>query len=300
MSSPDVSVVVCAFTVDRAERLALAVASVQRQDPPPAEIIVVCDHAPALRAWVAAHLPDVVLLDNVHARGLSGARNTGFAAARGSIVAFLDDDAAAEPEWLARLVAAYDDARVVAAGGAVLPDWSGDRPPWLPEEFQWVVGCSYRGMPDTASPVRNLIGANMSFRRTALDRVDGFAENLGRVGSTPLGCEETELCIRLQTAHPDGVILYDPRIAVRHHVTPERASLSYFLARCRAEGISKAEVSRRAGRRDGLASERTYATRTLPRGVVTALREGAYARAGAVVLGLAATTVGYATGAAAR
>ena len=56
----------------------------------------------------------------------------------------------------------------------------------------------------------------------------------------PLGCEETDLCIRLARAEPGGVILYDPAVRVRHRVTRERARLGYFVVRCHAEGISKA------------------------------------------------------------
>jgi hypothetical protein len=181
--------------------------------------------------------------------------------------------------------------------------FEGRRPRWLPEEFQWVVGCSYRGQPERPSPVRNLIGCNMSFRRETLECSGGFAGGLGRVGADRLGCEETELCIRLGSQAPGGVILYDPAARVGHRVPRERATLGYFLSRCHAEGLSKAEVARRCGRSRGLESERAYTRHTLPAGVRNGLAaflrgDGAgLARASAIVLGLAATGAGFAAGA---
>jgi hypothetical protein len=184
----------------------------------------------------------------------------------------------------------------------VLPVFEGRRPRWMPEEFDWVVGCSYRGQPTDRAPVRNLIGCNMSFRREAIERVGGFASGLGRVGADRLGCEETDLCIRLCRRQERGVILYDPTARVGHRVPRERAGLRYFLERCNAEGFSKAEVARRCGRSRGLESERDYTRRTLPAGIrrgLAAFLHGdvaGLARAGAILLGLAATTTGFAAG----
>jgi hypothetical protein len=144
--------------------------------------------------------------------------------------------------------------------------------------------------------VRNFIGCNMSFRRAVLERVGGFTPGLGRIGARPYGCEETELCIRVGRHEPAGVLLYDPALRVHHRVPPERATWRYFLARCRAEGVSKAEVARLSGRESGLASERSYARRTLPAGVWAELRSARPSRAAAIVIGLGATVAGFLAG----
>ena len=91
----------------------------------------------------------------------------------------------------------YDDPQVVATGGGIYPVWPADSPRWMPPEFYWVVGCSYRGLPDTTSVVRNPIGANMSMRTAEALAIGGFDCVIGRVGTKPRGCEETELAIRL-------------------------------------------------------------------------------------------------------
>ena len=111
--------------------------------------------------------------------------------ARGDVVAFLDDDAEADPGWLEELLAQYDDPHVAGAGGRAMAVWPQRRPRWFPPEFDWVVGCSYTGLPETVSPVRNLIGAAMSFRRTIFDQLGSFDTEMGRLGVLPLGCEET-------------------------------------------------------------------------------------------------------------
>jgi GT2 family glycosyltransferase len=290
-----VSVVVCAYTADRREALRDALRTLTVQTTPPSEVIAVIDHNAALLDWVREQMPDVLAIPSDQARGLAGARNTGVLAASGELVAFLDDDARAEPDWLERLGRAYDDPRVVGAGGAVVPEFEHGRPRWMPEEFDWVVGCSYRGLPTTIGPVRNLIGCNMSFRRDALVRAGGFPDGMGRLGANGIGCEETELCIRLKRQRPDDVLLYDPDARVSHRVPAARARLRYFVTRCHAEGASKAEVARRCGISGATASERAYTRRTLPVGILVGLRDSVrgdaagIARAGAIMLGLLAT-----------
>lgn len=295
-----VSVVICAYTEDRWADIVRAVRSVQGQSHVPVETIVAVDHNPSLLARVRSELPDVVATENLEARGLSGARNSGFAAARGDIVAFLDDDAWAEPDWLAALVAVYSDRQVIGAGGRILPDWQAERPRWWPDEFDWVVGCSYRGLPTGRTDVRNMIGANMSFRRATLERVGGFSHGIGRIGTRPLGGEETELAIRARRSAVGARIVYEPAAKVHHRVPPSRGSARYFLSRCYAEGMSKAAISRLVGAERALATERSYAVRTLGAGVLRhalgALRNRdpfGFARSLWIAVGLGTTTLGY-------
>lgn len=298
-SAPSLSVVVCAYTVDRWEDLQAALVSVQSQRRPPEDIVLVVDHCPELQRLADRMLHGVRVLPNQRRKGLSGARNTGVEAASGDVVAFLDDDAAAHPSWTERLLNDYRDPEVLGVGGLVVPWWETERPAWFPPEFDWVVGCSYRGLPEEPAPVRNFIGANMSFRKDALRAAGGFRTDLGRVGARPLGCEETELCLRITSRRPDAVLLHDPSAAVRHRVPAARATWSYFRARCYAEGLSKALVARYGDGSAALSSERVYLTSTLPRAFREALHPGRPAPARtalALALGVGATFLGYAVG----
>lgn len=296
------SVVICAYTEERWDDLLAAVESVKRQTVRAQEIIVVIDHNPALLDRVRTALVGVITAENSQPRGLSGARNSGIAAASGAVVAFLDDDAIAAPDWLQQVLAGYDGPQVIGVGGAITPHWDEGRPAWFPEEFDWVVGCTYRGMPSAPAPVRNLIGANMSLRRDVFATVGGFRSDIGRIGSLPLGCEETELCIRARQHWPEAIITYVPAAQVFHRVPTRRGRWSYFQSRCYAEGLSKAMVSRLVGTSDGLASERSYTLRTLPLGIVRGLDAAlwgdpdGFKRAMAIVGGLGITTAGYVTG----
>ncbi|MER5887562.1 glycosyltransferase family 2 protein, partial [Streptomyces sp. NPDC001941] len=311
MSERRFSVVVCAYTADRWDDILAAVASVRRQTLPALETLLVVDHNAALGRRLEEEYGDgapgarVRVLANAGPRGLSAGRNTGIAAARGEFVAFLDDDAVAEPDWLRFLAQGYDDPAVQAVGGRTLPAWaSGRRPAWFPEEFDWVVGCTYRGLPAGRVRVRNVLGGNASFRRSAFDAAGGFATGIGRDGGRrPLGGEETELCIRLARAVPGAVLLVDDRAVIHHKVPPGRERFAYFRTRAYAEGLSKALVARSVGAGRGLETERRYTTRVLPAGVARGLRDFVLARPGgagracAIVTGVAAAAGGYARGA---
>ena len=295
--------VVCAYTEERWGDLIAAIDSCSTQTYAPLETIVVVDHNPELLERLRRGRPDVLAIENREQKGLSGARNSGARAARGEVVAFLDDDAVAAPDWLEYLVDGYADSAVIGVGGRIDPVWPERRPAGLPPEFDWVVGCTYRGLPTERSAVRNMIGANMSLRSDVLASLGGFRSDLGRIGNRPLGCEETELCIRARQAMPRTEILYEPRAVVHHRVTPERMRWRYFHSRCYAEGLSKAAVAAHAGNGDGLSSEREYALRTLPRGVLRGVSEAVRGRevAGimrglAIVAGLLVTTIGYVVG----
>nr|WSY50034.1 glycosyltransferase [Streptomyces sp. NBC_00886] len=298
---PTLSVVVCAYTLDRWDDLRDSIASVLTQNRPPDEVVLVVDHCQALYERATQELPQIRVVPSRGPQGLSGARNTGVAVSHGDVVAFLDDDAAAEPEWTDRLLAHYGDPRVVGVGGLVVPRWSTRRPVWFPPEFDWVVGCSYRGLPERTAPVRNFIGANMSFRRTELLAVGGFLDTLGRVSNRPTaGCEETDLCLRITARRPDAVLLYEPAAQVRHRVPEARTRWSYFRSRCYGEGQSKALVALYDGSGPALASERAYLRSTIPRALARSLRRtgrsGAVRTLGALSAGVCATGTGYFVG----
>ncbi|GHG08136.1 glycosyltransferase family 2 protein [Streptomyces hydrogenans] len=307
---PRFSVVICVYTEERWGDILAAVDSVRKQSLPPLETLLVVDHNDRLLHRLTEEYADerdraeVRVLANAGPRGLSSGRNTGIAAARGAFVAFLDDDAVAERDWLHHFAAGYADPEVVAVGGRTLPVWaSGRRPVWFPEEFDWVVGCTYRGLAPGRVRVRNVLGGNASFRRTAFDAAGGFATGIGRDGDRrPLGCEETELCIRLAGAVPGAVLLIDDRAVIHHKVPAVRERFAYFRTRVYAEGLSKALVAQSVGAGKGLESERRYTSRVLPAGVLRGVRDGRFGRAGgagragAIVTAVALAAVGYALG----
>lgn len=299
-TTQSISVIIRTYTEARWDYLVSSVTSVQQQSLPPLEIVLVVDHNQALLERVRARFPDTTIVENHEPQGSSGAWNSGIAAARGDILAFLDDDAIAAPDWLEQLSKPYIDPSVVGVGGLIDPLWLSGKPAWFPEEFQWVVGCSYRGLPEAIGPVRNLIGCNMSFRREVFDHFGGFRKGMGHVGGKPIGCDETELCIRVRQNWPHKIYLHNPYATVKHQIPANRTRWSYFLSRCYLEGCSKALVAHYVGSKDGLAAERKYSFQTLPQGILRGIagtiqtrRPDGILRAGAIVAGVVTAGIGY-------
>jgi glucosyl-dolichyl phosphate glucuronosyltransferase len=311
----DISVIICAYTEKRWDDLLAAVESVRHQTLPATEIIIVVDYNSAMLSRIQENLSGVIAIENQNAKGASGARNTGAAIAQGTILAFLDDDAIAQPDWLENLAACYTDTNTVGVGGKIEPLWSGKSPSWFPEEFFWVVGCTYRGMPTENAPVRNVIGANMSVRKEILMVVGGFRESFGNNKETSkalgrlrwfrhhAGDEETELCIRITQHVQASQWLYAISAVVQHHVPAQRTRWRYFVWRCYDEGLGKAGLVKLLGRQTGLSSEMTYTLKVLPRGFLRGLTDvflnrsmAGFTRAAAITIGLTATTIGYLVG----
>lgn len=294
---PAASVILCAYTDQRWHDMCDALTSVTAQSVLPTEILLVVDHNPALAQRAAGAFSGVRVLTNRGPRGLSGARNTGVEASIGEVLAFLDDDAVAEPDWLARLLAHYADPDVIAVGGAARPRWPAgfQRSGWISATgvLDWIVGCSYTGLPTEPAEVRNLMGCNMSFRRSVFAEIGPFSSAVGRLGTVPLGCEETELCIRARQRLPGARIVFEPHAVVVHHVSRDRLTWSYLRRRSWAEGVSKAVVSGLTGATDALSTERRYVTRVLPAALGSDLLELARGRtrAAAGALGIATSVL---------
>jgi glycosyltransferase involved in cell wall biosynthesis len=292
------SVVIAAHTMERCGDLTACVTSVLDQRPRPLEVVVAVDNNAELCEWVWGNLPGVSLVLNDGISGASATRNAGARAARGALLAFLDDDAVARPGWLKYLTAPLSRPEVGGVGGYLEPVWLGPEPAWMPAEFLWVVGASYRGLPETPSPVRNVWSGNMAVSAADFWAVGGFREGFGKAGrvSRP---EDTDFCIRLAAALGDRTWWYEPAARVAHSVPPGRGTLKFFVRRCYNEGQGKADMAVLVGTRQGLSDERKHATKTLPEGIRRELRLAvtgepmAARRASAIGVGLGAAGLGY-------
>jgi hypothetical protein len=268
---------------------------------------VAVDHNADLADRVEAEVPGVTVVrnDGTH-RGASATRNAGARAALTTLTAFLDDDEFAAVDWLERLVAPFTNPGVVGTGGAYLPNWLGGKPRWFPDEFGWAIGGAYTGLPLTTSPIRNVWSGNMAVRTSLFHAVGGFRDDFGKLGARSRP-EDTELCIRMaRSVTPQGAWMYVPDAVVHHEVPPERTSFRFFVGRCYAEGRGKVEMSRHlrgidighlpqeAERSFPLEAERSFLTRTVPRGAFRHAGMGGdgLQRAAAMLVGVGAAGVG--------
>jgi glucosyl-dolichyl phosphate glucuronosyltransferase len=267
----DISVVVCTHRVERWPWLLECLASLERQDLQPLEVIVVVDGQPEIRRRLDERGGPEITLSTTRPSGLSSARNLGLARASGTYVAFLDDDAVAEESWLKTLRVVLEDETVAGVGGVSLPAWEGGRPTWIPDELLWALGCSYRGMPVTQSDVRNVYGGSACFRRDIFVRFGGFDANLGRTAVGLAGGEETELCLRVRNQSQGLRFVHDPAAVIHHRVPRTRQKVTYLLSRCLGEGRSKAVLRAVTGHGGNhpLSREARYVVRTVPRGIAT-------------------------------
>lgn len=301
--SLSVSVIICCYTEERLQDIREAVASVQRQTRPPKEVILAVDNNFALYELLKAEgNGQVAVVLNDAAGGLSATRNAAIATAQGDLLAFLDDDAVAEPEWLVNLVAAFDDTRVCGAGGRAILNWIEGRPSWFADDLDWTVGGSFSWLPLSQAEVRNPHGHNMCFRRQAFTRAGLFHGSVGRVGNGGQAGEEAEFCLRLARQMPEAKIVYQPSSLVRHKVPPARGRWRYLLKRSYQEGLCKARIERLA-RAHGvrpLSTESAYLRHLLfgaiPSRLARFWRAAALAQAMAIVLCITATGAGYLLG----
>ena len=283
-----------------------AVDSVLAQSLKPHEVILAVDHNEELYHRLKEGLPaGVKIVENKGVRGLSETRNVGIRAASGDIVAFIDDDAVAESEWLENLIGPFQDKLVAAVGGKAIPLWhNGKRPTWFPEELDWIIGCTYRGLPLKGNQVRNVLGCNMAFIREIFEQAGFFRSEMGGIKETPRGGEEAELCLRIKHQMPEVLILYEPVGIIHHKVPLWRLGLRYLIQRSYNEGFYKSLVDKLSSNQDALSTESSYLRyllfTSIPQRFKGFYRKGSLFQVGAIIISIAATGAGYLVGKLAR
>lgn len=237
-----ISVVLCTYDPALYDAFCEAANSVLAQTHTERELVIVVDGVPKLAERVRADYggrEDVLVHRNDANRGLLESRNTGAEIASGEVVAFLDDDAVADPDWLAELADTYEHRDALAAGGKMVPEWVTEKPRFLPAEFYFLVGVTHRGFPETPREVRNTFGSNISVRREVFLNLGGFDPAIGgRKGDSYLQGGETELGARLRREYGEGV-WYNPDARVAHKVFSYRTDPTWLAKRAFWQGYSK-------------------------------------------------------------
>lgn len=241
--SPKISAVVC--TCNNARSLEATLASLAKQQFPPVagyEVWIVDNNSSDDTATVARKFTEcegsVFRCVFERAQGLSFARNRGTKEARGEVIAFIDDDAVADPDWLAQLWATYqrEPSAACVGGKVVLQFPSASRPEWYDTRLDGYL--SARDLPygQARSEKDFPHGTNISFRKSELERLGGFHPLLGArmVGGVKLQGDETQLCLRLLRSGKS--IWFQPAARVVHVVSEARLCKEYFLGLAQTSG----------------------------------------------------------------
>jgi GT2 family glycosyltransferase len=157
-------------------------------------------------------------------QGIGSARNVGLEAATGEIVAYIDSDAMADPDWLLYLASTYMESDYVAVGG----------PNFVPEDDNWIAKCVYRSpggptqvmIDDQVS--EHIPGCNMSFWKWSLEEIGGFDKRFRAAG------DDVDICWRLlEKGYRIG---FNPSAVVWHR---RRKSISKYWKQQVGYGISE-------------------------------------------------------------
>ncbi len=248
---PLVSIIVTTYAVDRLKDVEQMLESLQAQTYANLEIIFVGEKDKRLCEHVTAYarrrgINNVAAVFNEGPPGLSAARTLGITRARGEIIAFLDDDAVAFPDWAQEIVnclANHDGP--IAVTGPAFPAWEDESMSWFPEEFFWIISCrTPRQEHDEVQDIRNVWGVIMGFRREAFDS-RSFDERLGGNMGAADGCkmgllgEDTLFSVRVRQETGRSLI-YSPRLRVYHKVYTYRFKPRFVRRRAFWEGYTKA------------------------------------------------------------
>lgn len=262
-----ISAIIC--THNRAQYLRKAITSLIQQELPKEyyEILIVDNASSDNTKEVVQEFSNSTNVRYLYEEkvGLAQARNTGWRAANGEYVAYLDDDAIASPAWLRKIIETFVSVRPEpgCVGGKVEPVWEAPRPIWLSDsKLGDLAILDWSDKPVILNEKQWLAGANMSFPKKLLESMNGFQADLGRSGNKLFTGED--ILLERQLMNRGYHCFYHPEILVQHHIAASRLTKDWFMKRAYWQGV--ADVSIR------IYEESPPVLRRLFKGIITLLK----------------------------
>lgn len=248
-----ISVIVCTYNRERYIGKCLEHLHRQHADKKLYEVIIVdnnsTDQTPEIcKAAVANYTETTFRYFFEPIQGHSQSRNRGIRESKGNIIAFLDDDAFTNPDYISNLNGFFfSHPEVIAIGGKIIPVYEGDPPAWMSKYLLPLVAAQDMGnRPKKFTGRKFPIGANMAFRKQAFKQYGFFNTDLGRKGSGLEGGDEKDVFDRLK--QNNEMIFYVPNVVVEHIIPPKRVELSYIRGLGIGVGTSERKRIRESGK----------------------------------------------------
>ncbi len=238
-SNPAISVIVC--TYNRVEYISLCIDSLLSQTFKDYEIVVIDNNSSdGTLELIKNNYHGKIKIINESNQGLSFARNCGLKNASGDIVAYIDDDAIADKDWLAAIYDTFTNyPEAACVGGRIFVKWIVEKPEWwIPELDEIFNNQDYGKDTRYLNYPQFPFGTNISFKKNVILEFGGFNTNLGRIGNKSSSGEEQYLCFQLyQDKHK---LVYNPKIFVHHLAYQSRLTKESLLVRYSESGASHA------------------------------------------------------------
>jgi glycosyltransferase involved in cell wall biosynthesis len=175
--------------------------------------------------------------------GLSIARKVGAENSLGEVIAYIDDDAVADKNWLLNLSKGFQKDNIGIVGGKVLPIWGNNAKEIHKQKYSYTRSLfSLFDLGEKDRIVPHVIGVNFSVRKKLFSEFGFFDESVGRIGSSLLGGEETEFCERASKKYD---VMYSANAIVHHKVLNYRLTTHWLIKRAYYGGLSKAFQGRK-------------------------------------------------------
>ena len=220
----------------------------QTLDPSRYEICVVAnactDATPEVVQKIAARYPHhQIFMVEEPIPGLSRARNCGLRATRAPLVAHIDDDGTVYPDWLERFISLFSEkgAAIAVIGGEIEPIWESPKPEWITPRMALFLsaGTGFGSKSRFLDGGESASEGNSCYRRSMLEQVGGFPDELGRVGSCLLSGEHA---VESRLRKNGGQIFFDPKIILRHFIHADRLKPLWLRRRLFWQGVSSVAI----------------------------------------------------------
>jgi glucosyl-dolichyl phosphate glucuronosyltransferase len=175
-------------------------------------------------------------------QGLSNARNRGWREANGAYIAYIDDDARADKNWVGRIILSFQEIKPSpdVVGGKIIPFFYGQIPPWFPIDIEVLSRGDQKRFLTDAEGQYGFYGSNMIFKKEILQESNGFSTEYGMQGNAIGVAEETEFFRRLSKL--SRLLWYDPDIIVEHLISKNSFDSKFIFRRCYKNGKALAEI----------------------------------------------------------